>query len=359
MYVVILAGGSGTRFWPVSRAALPKQLISIDGGATMLQRTVERVLPLKPRRLMVITNSMQVEETRRQLSAYNGQVPIDLIAEPVGRNTAPAIGLAATIIAAKDPAGMMVVLPADHYIRNEDRLRERLTAAVATARSGWLVTLGITPTAPETGYGYIEAELEGGEAGPYPVRRFVEKPPIEQAIAYLEAKNFFWNSGMFVWQADTILAELAACMPQLALQLAEIRFNPDIWELADLEPQVAALYSRISSQSIDFGVMERSNRVKMIPADMGWSDVGSWSAMPDIATADEHNNVVVAAERHIAIDSTGCVVSGNGGVVATIGVSDLVVVNSGDATLVCPKDRAQDVKQVVEQLKALGLERYL
>jgi mannose-1-phosphate guanylyltransferase len=359
MYVVILAGGSGTRFWPVSRGALPKQLISIAGGATMLQRTVERVLPLKPKRLLVVTNSMQVEESRRQLSGYAGQVPIDLIAEPVGRNTAPAIGLAATIIAAKDPAGMMVVLPADHYIRNEDRLRERLTAAVATARSGWLVTLGITPTCPETGYGYIEAELEGGDSGPYPVRRFVEKPPIEQAIAYLEAKNFFWNSGMFVWQVDTILSEMATCMPQLSAQLSEIRFNADVWELSDLESQIVALYSRISSQSIDFGVMERSNRVKMIPADIGWSDVGSWSAMPDIASADACNNVAVNAEKHIAIDSKGCIVSGNGGIVATIGVNDLVVVNSGDATLVCPKDRAQDVKLVVEQLKTLGLERYL
>lgn len=359
MYVVILAGGSGTRFWPVSRAVLPKQLISMDGGPTMLQRTVERVLPLKPKRLMVITSCMQVEETRRQLSGYTGQLPIDLIAEPAGRNTAPAIGLAATIIAAKDPAGMMVVLPADHFIRDDQRLRERLVAAASAASDGWLVTLGITPTAPETGYGYIEAEIDGTADGPYMVRRFVEKPPLQQAIAYLEAKNFFWNSGMFVWRADTILSEMAASMPQLSAQLAEIKFNGDIWELGDLEPQIEALYSRISSQSIDFGVMEHSNRVKMIPADMGWSDLGSWSAMPDIKDADSSDNVVLNAERHIAIDSSGCIVSGNGGLVATIGVSDLIVVNSGDATLVCTKERAQDVKMVVEQLKSLGLEQYL
>ena len=359
MYIVILAGGSGTRFWPVSRTARPKQLISVVDGPTMLQRTVERVLELKPKRILVVTNCLQAQETEHQLAVYRRQVPVDIVAEPVGRNTAPAVGLAATMIAARDPQAVMVVLPADHFIRDEDGLRDCLQASCQAARNGYLVTLGIVPTRPETGYGYLEADMTLRGSGPFPVLRFVEKPPLEQALRYLEARNFLWNSGMFVWRVDVILEELGMFMPDLAAQLKTLKFGGDVWDVSDLGSQIELIYSRVASQSIDYGVMERSQRVQVVPAEIGWSDVGSWSALPEIMAADQMGNVVTNSAAHIALDSSGCIISGHGGVVATVGVHDLVVVSSGDALLVCPRDRAQDVRAVVDALKVQGLDRYM
>lgn len=359
MYVVILAGGSGTRFWPVSRAARPKQLISVVDGPTMLQRTVERVVALRPKRILVVTNRLQADETECQLNGYRRQVAIDIIAEPIGRNTAPAIGLAAALIAARDPQAVMVVLPADHFIRDEEGLRACLLTAAQAARNGYLVTLGIVPTRPETGYGYIEVDMALRGDGPFPVVRFVEKPPLEQALRYLEARTFFWNSGMFVWRTDVILEELATYMPELAHALENLSFGDEVWDVADLYPQITAIYQQVAAQSIDYGVMERSQRVQLVPADIGWSDVGSWSALPEVLEADQNRNVVTSCVAHIAVDSSGCIVSGHGGLVATVGVHDLVVVSSGDALLVCPKERAQDVRMVVEALKEQGLDRYL
>lgn len=359
MYIVILAGGSGTRFWPVSRVSRPKQLISVTDGPTMLQRTVERVLPLKPKRIVVVTNCLQAEESERQLASYRSMVPVDIIAEPQGRNTAPAVGLAATLIAAHDPEGVMVVLPADHYIRDAAGLRETLLMAASSARQGWLMTLGIVPTCPETGYGYLEADISLGGSGLFPVTRFVEKPDYATALGYLEAGTYFWNSGMFVWRADIILAEMATYMPEIATQLMNITVPGDVWELSGLADQIAALYSTIAGQSIDYGVMEKSGRVKMVPADIGWSDVGSWSALPEISEADELGAVVTHCSAYIAVESSGCIVSGNGGVVATVGVHDLIVVATPDAVLVCPKQRAQEVRSVVDQLAAKGLQQYL
>lgn len=358
MYIVILAGGSGTRFWPLSRTAKPKQLISITGERSMLQRTVERVLPLKPKRIMIITNALQAAETEQQVAAYHG-VAIDLIAEPVGRNTAPAIGLAATIIAAHDPAGVMVVLPADHFIRDEDALRDTLLTARLSALKGYLVTLGIMPSRPETGYGYIEADMELRGNGPYPVRRFVEKPPLAQALSYLEDGNYFWNSGIFIWRADTILAELSVHMPDLSAELAGISFNSDVWELSDLDGQIEAVYGRVKGESIDYGVMERSDRVQVLPVEMGWSDVGSWSALPEVVEADTSGTVCVNAAGQVAIDSSDCLIYGDGRMVATVGVRGLIIVATPDALLVCDRERAQDVKKVVEELNRSGHAAYL
>lgn len=354
MYIVILAGGSGTRFWPLSRAARPKQLISITGDRTMLQRTVERVLPLNPKRILVVTNQVQAGETKLQLSGYRG-VPIDVIAEPSARNTAPAIGLAAAIIAAHDPAGIMVVLPADHFIKDEEGLRETLIRARHAAHNGYLVTLGIMPSRPETGYGYIEADLELRGEGPFPVRRFVEKPPLEQALRYLEEGNFFWNSGMFIWRSDTILSEIARYLPDLGCALAGLSFTGDVWELSDLAAQIEAMYGAIASVSIDYAVMERSSKVQVVPVEMGWSDVGSWSALPEVVAPDAAGTVCINAAGHVSIDSSDCLIYADGKVVATVGVRGLVVVSTPDAMLVCDRERAQDVKKVVEQLTARGL----
>ncbi|WP_305731670.1 mannose-1-phosphate guanylyltransferase [Trichlorobacter ammonificans] len=359
MYVVILAGGSGTRFWPLSRKTRPKQLISVLDGPTMLQRTVERILPLQPKRVLVVTNRLQAAETEQQLARYRSLVPVDVIAEPVGRNTAPAVGLAAAIIAAHDPEGIMAVLPADHYIRDDQGLCRVLANAAQTARNGWLVTLGIVPTAPETGYGYLEADTSLRGDGPFPVSRFVEKPDHATALSYLESGRFFWNSGMFVWRADTILAEIGRHMPELAERLDTLDFSGDVWELSDLDGQIAGIYGAIGGQSIDYGVMERSDRVQMWPADIGWSDLGSWSALPEVLEMDDNGAVAVNSLAHLAIDSSGCIVSGNGGVVATIGVDNLVVVSTGDAVLVCPRERAQEVRQVVEELERRKMTQYL
>ncbi|MEI6206870.1 MAG: mannose-1-phosphate guanylyltransferase [Desulfuromonadales bacterium] len=358
MYIVILAGGSGTRFWPLSRAARPKQLISITGDRSMLQRTVERVLPLKPRRILVITSHLQAEETERQLLRYR-KVPIDVIAEPSARNTAPAIGLAATIIAAHDPTGIMAVLPADHFIKDEEALRNTLIEAGHAARNGYLVTLGIMPSRPETGYGYIDADMDLRGEGPFPVRRFVEKPPLEEAMRYLEEGNYFWNSGMFIWRTDTILAEMESFLPALHKKLSGISCTGDVWELSDLDEQIASAYQDIDSISIDFGVMEKSSRVQVVPVDMGWSDVGSWSALPEVVEPDASGTVCINAAGHVAIDSSDCLVYADNRMVATVGVRNLVIVSTPDAILVCDRGRCQDVKKVVEQLGSTGQTAFL
>lgn len=359
MYIVILAGGSGTRFWPLSRVTRPKQLISITGDCSMLQRTVERVLPLNPKRILVITNHLQIDETERQLRFYDS-VPVDVIAEPVGRNTAPAIGLAAALIASCDPSGVMAVLPADHFIKNEKALRDTLTFAGESARSGFLITLGIMPSRPETGYGYIEAEMDlhvgDNLQGPFPVRRFVEKPPLVEAVRYLNEGNFFWNSGMFVWRADTIMKEMAAYMPTFYEKL--LQSGVAIGNIT-LKEQIASLYQDLESVSIDYAIMEKSSRVLMVPVEMGWSDVGSWSALPEVIEPDNNGTVCVNAAGHISIDSSHCLIYADQKMVATVGIHNIVVVSTPDAILICDKERCQDVKKVVEQLGTAGLTEYL
>jgi mannose-1-phosphate guanylyltransferase len=359
MYIVILAGGSGTRFWPLSRIAMPKQLISISGDRSMLQRTVERVLPLKPKRILVITNQLQAEETERQLQRYHRTVPVDVIAEPIGRNTAPAIGLAAAIISMRDPTGVMAVLPADHFIKDEVALCDTLQYAAESAQKGYLVTLGILPSRPETGYGYIEADMDLRGEGPFPVRRFVEKPPLEEALRYLEEGNFFWNSGMFIWRADTVLKEMEKHIPELYRSLKRLSITQDIWDLSDLDEQILSIYDEVSSISIDYAVMEKSQNVLMLPVEMGWSDVGSWSALPEVVPPDNHGTVCVNVAGQVSIDSSDCLIYGGGKMVATVGVHNLVIVSTPDAILVCDRERCQDVKKVVEQITEAGLNSYL
>lgn len=358
MYIVILAGGSGTRFWPLSRIARPKQLISITGDRSMLQRTVERVLPLHPQRILIITNHLQAEETSRQMQQYDS-VPIDVIAEPIGRNTAPAIGLAAAIIAAHNPSGIMAVLPADHFIKDEKALCDTLLAGAESARKGYLVTLGILPSRPETGYGYIEADMALRGDGPFPVTRFIEKPPMEKALRYLEEGNFFWNSGMFIWEAKTILQEMEIHIPELHHALKKIRFTNDIWELSDLEEQISAVYQEVQGISIDYAVMEKSQNVLMLPVEMGWSDVGSWSALPEVVEPDREGTVCINAAGHINVDSSDCLIYADGRMVATVGLHNVVIVSTADAILVCDRERCQEVKKVVEQLGVAGLTDFL
>jgi mannose-1-phosphate guanylyltransferase len=305
-----------------------------------------------------VTSHIQAEETQRQLLRYR-KVPIDVIAEPAARNTAPAIGLAAAIISAHDPNGIMAVLPADHFIKDEEALRDTLVQAGHAASHGYLVTLGIMPSRPETGYGYIEADMDLRGEGPFPVRRFVEKPPLEEALRYLEEGNFFWNSGMFIWRADTILSEMKSFLPALHKKLSDISFAGDLWELSDLDEQILPVYQDIESVSIDFGVMEKSTKVQVVPVEMGWSDVGSWSALPEVVEPDSNGTVCINAFGHVAIDSNDCLIYADKRMVATVGVSNLVIVSTPDAILVCDRERCQDVKKVVERLQATGQTAFL
>lgn len=358
MYIVILAGGSGARFWPLSRKKTPKQLMSVFGGSSMLQRTVQRVLPLKPERILVVTNTLQAEETARQLSFVKEDI-VSIVEEPLARNTAPAIGLAAAIMERTDPAAVMAVLPADHYIQDEDEFRDTLLKAEKEASRLNLVTLGIVPTRPETGFGYIEADTGSGKDGIFPVRRFVEKPCLEKAREYLESGAYFWNSGMFVWRADVILDRIRIHMPDLSAGLSVLRIPASMDRLSSLRGEVADLYGRIKAESIDYGVMEKADGVVVIPSSFGWSDVGSWSALPEVITPDAEGNVFIDGGRIISLDSRDNLVRGHGRMIALVGVEGLVVVDTGDALLICPKDRAQDVKKVTEALEERGLTELL
>ena len=352
MIIVILAGGSGTRFWPLSRLRHPKQLMSVLGGKSMLQRTVERVLPLKPERIVVITNRLQAQESAAQL-AYITELPVEVIAEPVGRNTAPAVGLAARL--ALSPETVLAVLPADHVIPDQEEFCAVLRRGAVAAGEGRLVTLGITPTRPETGYGYIEVAPGSCGDGPFPVSRFVEKPDLERAQQFLAAGNFYWNSGMFLWRADVILEELNRHLPELSAALADLVLRDGGVAQEGLE----ALYAAVKGESIDVGVMEKSDRVTMIPASFGWSDVGSWSALPEVVEGDDNGNVIINAAGTVLTDAQGCLAYGGGKMVALLGVKDLIVVETPDALLICPRDRAQEVKGIVGELELRGLKEYL
>jgi mannose-1-phosphate guanylyltransferase len=328
--------------------------MSVLGGKSMLQRTVERVLPLKPERVMVVTNRLQSEETAAQLASLT-EVPIEVVAEPVGRNTAPAVGLAARLVAA-NPEVVMAVLPADHVIPDEVQFCEILRQGETAARDGNLVTLGIAPTRPETGYGYIEVAAGSAGKGPFPVSRFVEKPDRERAEQFLSSGNFYWNSGMFLWRADTILEEIQRFLPDLHQGLMGIEVSSDGTSSGE---QIDTFYRNVPSESIDFGIMEKSARVVMIPASFGWSDVGSWSALPEVLEADDNGNVIINASGEVLADARGCLAYGGGKLVALLGVSDLIVVETPDALLVCPRNRAQEVKNIVGELQRRGLGEYL
>ena len=352
MIIVILAGGSGTRFWPLSRVRSPKQLMSVLGGQSMLQRTVERVLPLGPERVVVVTNRLQAEETAAQLAAISA-VPVDVIAEPAGRNTAPAVGLAARL--AVDPESVLAVLPADHVIPDQEDFCDILRQGATAAGEGKLVTLGITPSRPETGYGYIEVAAGATGPGPFPVVRFVENPDRERAERFLAAGNFYWNNRMLLWRADVILAELQQHLPAVHAGL----MNLDVRDGRIAPEALASFYAGVKSESIDVGVMEKSDRVVMIPASFGWSDVGSWSALPEVLEADPAGNVIINASDRVVTDAGGCLAYGGGKLVALLGVQDLIVVETPDALLVCSRERAQEVKGIVGELERRGLTNYL
>ena len=349
VHAVILAGGKGTRFWPKSRVRRPKQLLPIVSERTMVQETVERLAPLIPaERVWVVTGVDHERELRDQLPAVpRGHI----VVEPVGRNTAPAIGIAAELIARDDPRATMVVLPADHHIRYPDRFREVLERAIALAAGeALLVTIGIEPNAPETGYGYIERGEEIA-SGIHRVRRFTEKPDRARAEEFVRSGRYLWNGGIFVWRVATIREALSRYLPETARELREIA------AASGDAARVAAAYARMPEQSIDYGVLEKADNVAVVAGEFGWDDIGSWSALLRLGPADASGNVVRG--RVLALSSRGNLVAGDKRLVALVGVEDLVVIDTEDAVLVCSASRVQDVKQIIDELERRGWKEHL
>ena len=341
-HIVVLAGGSGTRLWPASRRARPKQLIALGAdGEAMVASAVK--LGAQLGNVLIVTGEGHVEGTRAALPG------VEILAEPVGRNTAAAIGLAAATIAQRDPDAVLLVLPADQHVTDKAAFTRALDAALAAVeRDDVIATIGIAPTRAETGFGYLEVDsIADGVATP--VKRFVEKPDQAKAEQDLASGRFLWNAGIFGASAKRLLAELDTHLPATAKAVREIARDPQ---------QARTLYPTLPSISFDHAVMEKVDRVVTVPAHAGWDDVGSWAALPVVRGSDDNGNTVVGSA--LVIDGTGnVVVSDDGTLVATVGVSDLVVVKSGDAILVIRKDQAQDVRKVIDALSARGLARYL
>jgi mannose-1-phosphate guanylyltransferase len=347
MYGLILAGGSGTRLWPHSRSARPKQFLPLGGGRTMLQETVDRTLPIIPHeRVFVATGPAYAELVRAQLPELP---PENILVEPSGRGTAPCIGRAALHLRQRDPDAVMAVLSADHRIERAEEFCQALLVGRMMAQQGHLVTLGIQPTAPSTGYGYIRRGgllFQEGSHSVYRVDGFVEKPNVERAYAYVSSGEYFWNAGMFVWRADRILQELALHRPALAQALALIGAA-----IGSPEQQrvLEHVWADVENVAIDVAVMEQTEYAAVIPADLGWSDVGDWASLADTLPKDGHGNAVVG--KYVGVDTRNSLIYGNGRIVATIGVEELVIVDTHDVVLICPRSRVQDVKAMVAMVR--------
>ena len=348
LYPVILSGGSGTRLWPMSRAAMPKQLLALNGARTMIQDTVLRAQLPGAAQPLVICN-----ESHRFLVA--GQVqqiavkPSSIVLESEGRNTAPAAVVAALIVAESDPEGVILLLPSDHVVAKEAAFRDAAALAVSAAEAGKIVTFGITPSKPETGFGYIQrGEPLKGIGGAFKVQRFVEKPDAATAARYLADGGYFWNSGMFVFRADVMLEEAARLAPDIvaAVRGALAKAKRD----ADFVRLDAESFARAPNISVDYAIMEHTERAALVPCTLGWSDVGSWAALWEIREQDEHGNVLQGDV--IAHDAEGSFVRSERGLVALVGTRDLAVIVTRDAVLVADKSKTQDVKAIVDRLKS-------
>jgi len=340
---LILAGGSGTRFWPLSRKKNPKQLLALEGERSLLRDTLERLRPLiEPADVWVCTTEALAERVRADLPEVP---PEQILLEPEGRNTAPAIGWSIRCMPEAARRGVVAVLPADHRVGDSEAFRETLARAgrLVEEEEDRVMTLGVVPRWAETGYGYLELEPETGPTGEHRVRRFVEKPSAANAARFVAAGNYLWNAGIFVFRGSSLLGLLERLQPELAAGLEEIAAAPE---------RLRELYSRLPADSIDYAVMEKLGEISTLPLDCGWSDLGSWEALDDFLPKDAEGNA--GRGDRLAVDARGNLLFADEGTIAVLGVEDLVVVRTGDTVLVCPKSRSQEVKKIVAELAARG-----
>jgi len=356
---VIMAGGVGSRFWPRSRERMPKQLMEMAGGHTLIQNTVGRLNGfVAPENIFIVTNKLQKNAVIKQLPG----IPVEnIICEPIGRNTATCIGLAAIFVSRLDPDGVMVVLPSDHIVLDEEEFRRVLKVGVNAAHEqSSLITIGIQPTHPETGYGYIQIvdDEQGTSKTPpqeiFKVKTFAEKPNLATAQKFIESGDFFWNSGMFIWRADVILKEIKHSLPELYDHLMSI--EPSLGTPL-LEQSIEHAYGLIRGISIDYAVMEKATNAYVIRGAFGWSDVGSWDEVYRLSSKDEHGNSLHG--KVISLNTNNCYVHTNDKLVATVGVDDLIIVSTGDALLICKRGASQDVKEIVDHIRRKQMNDYL
>jgi mannose-1-phosphate guanylyltransferase/mannose-6-phosphate isomerase len=386
LFAVILAGGSGVRFWPLSRETWPKQMLQIVGEDTLLRQTIKRINGfVPPKNIWIVTTEDKAQDIKFHIEPLGPMTKeIQFIKEPLGRNTAPAIGLTAIYLHHLSPESVMIVMPSDHAISDTENFLSDLRLAIQGAMEDHLVTFGIKPSRPETGYGYIEVDHSSKTQvkGLAKVERFVEKPDLETAKNYIADGSYFWNSGIFVWKTSKILSEIQKHLPSLYRILKEIEsllFEPDRrdrpdknFELSALSfkhsasqipqsairnPQFSTLYATIEPVSIDYGIMERSTNTLMVPATFQWSDLGNWAALDEVIEKDNDGNILKG--NTIDIGSQGSTIFAGERVIATIGLRDMVVVDTPDATLVTPKEKVQEVRKIVEVLKKNGREEHL
>jgi mannose-1-phosphate guanylyltransferase len=350
-YAIVMAGGSGTRFWPASRANKPKQFLDLFGGGTMIQHTVRRIEELVPaERVFVITNQAFVGLVKEQLP----EIPAEnIVAEPVAKNTAPCIAIGAELIRRKDPDAVMIVLPSDHTISDEPAFRNVLQTGVDYARANKaLITIGIRPNRPETGYGYIQlkenAYAQGTFEKVYSVKTFAEKPDLATAKRFLASGDFLWNSGMFIWHIDTIMKAFEKLLPET---FKELQKASDLMNRGLMNEAISEFFHSVNSISIDYGIMEKADAVYVVPGNFGWNDVGSWTAVHELSEKDENGNALKAA--YAIVDSTrnSLIASKSGKLIAIVGLDDVAVVETEDAILVTSLKHAQNVKNITAALK--------
>ncbi|MCU0510990.1 MAG: sugar phosphate nucleotidyltransferase [Anaerolineae bacterium] len=357
-YALFLAGGGGTRLWPMSRKTMPKQLLPLVGEQSMLQTSVERLLPLlPPERIYIVTGENYVAHMRQELPAVPAA---NFIVEPYGRDNAAATGLALTVIHRRDPAAVVAMLTADHHIARVDLFRQVLAQAHDIARQGYIVTLGISPTYPATGFGYIQTGARLGSAGGlsyHVATRFTEKPDVVKATQFIASGRYSWNSGMFIWQAEQALREFERQQPPMAALLRQLQPLVDTPAFAE---RLHAIWGDMPKKSIDFAIMEGAEKMAVIPVDIGWSDVGTWASLFDVLPQDNFGNCTRGknAAGRVILDTHNTLVLSDR-LVVTIGVDNVIVVETDDVLFVCHKDRTQDVKQIVDYLRENGLEDYL